>query len=302
MVEVSEIGLKGEEVELDLGLSIGGCFRKSEKLKPVERELVIPFISRNNSIEVDLRLIENQRTLFRSSASPSEIDSGNEIVDLQTKRDIQALRRQVAKKKQQKKRWRGRNSMIENAIEDQRASKRDKTYSSGFENNGVKNGNLNMCNTQTEKHPVQFVPYTHGFAYPFLMPCWNPTGKEKNGVEPANCQGFRPFLPYQSLGLNDKREGETKITTSNGSPKCSSSSVFDHPSSSHEGTFPFLFYILFKILYFFYYRRNIILLCSYTVVVFLKENSNIFSLFILTSFKNKRKINKKITPKKIYNK
>lgn len=247
MVEASEIGLEEEELELDLGLSIGGCFRKLDKSNSVEREIGNPFVSRSNSVEVDLRLIDNERTLLRSSTSPSEIDALNGIVDLQTKREIHALRRQEAKKKQQKKRCRGRNSVIENAFEEQRSNKREKVDG---------NVNLNMSNGQTENYPVQytyppvpFVPFTNKFVYPCLIPCWNPSGNEKNGVEPVVYGGFRPFLPDQSLGLNGKRDVQIRKTTSNGSPMCSSSSASKHRSSSQEGTdFLYYFFILFLLI------------------------------------------------------
>lgn len=259
MVEASEIGLKEAEIELDLGLSIGGSFRKSEKLKPV-----FLFDPRSNGLDADLR--ENQTSFSRSCTSPVSLEPADQSapLDPQTKREIHALRRQEAKKKQLEKRCRGRNSVRDNAseiqIEEQRACKREKTGSVGTEsNNAVKNVNLNSSNGQTEHYSgsqvqygqyptMQFVPYTtNGFSYPCVVPCWAPGGNEKNVFQPVSCRGFSPSLGHQNLGLNltngcdseqdGRRDGEIKVTASNGSPMCSSSTISDHRSSSQEGTF-----------------------------------------------------------------
>ncbi|KAF3431664.1 hypothetical protein FNV43_RR26396 [Rhamnella rubrinervis] len=257
MVEASEIGLKEDEIELDLGLSIGGSFGKSEKLKPV-----FLFDSGSNVFDADLR--ENQTSFSRSCTSPTPLEPADQSapLDPQTKREIHALRRQEAKKKQREKRCRGRNSVSDNAseiqIEEQPACKREKTDCVGTDsNNAVKNVNLNSSNGQTEHYsapqvlygrypPVQFVPYTaNGFAYPCVVPCWAPGGNEKNMFQPVACRGVRPSLGHQNLGLNvtngcdseqdGRKDGETKLTASNGSPMCSSSTISDHRSSSHGG-------------------------------------------------------------------
>lgn len=259
MVEASEIGLKEDEIELDLGLSIGGSFRKSEKFKSV-----FLFDSRSNGFDADLS--DNQTSFSRSCTSPTSLVPADQSapLDPQTKREIHALRRQEAKKKQLEKRCRGRNSVRDNAsefqIEEQRACKREKTDCVGTEsNNAVKNVNLNSSNGQTEYYsapqvqydryrPVQFVSYTtNGFAYPCAVPCWAPGGNEKNVFQPVACGGSRSSLGHQNLGLNltngsdleqdGRTDGETKLTASNGSPMCSSSTISDHRSSSHEGTF-----------------------------------------------------------------
>ncbi|XP_015892239.3 uncharacterized protein LOC107426548 [Ziziphus jujuba] len=268
MVEVSEIGLKEDEIELDLGLSIGGSFRNSGKWKPVERESPSPFDSRTNGFDADLR--ENQTTFSRSSTSTTSLEAETTPLDPQTKREIHAFRRQEAKKKQQEKRCRGRNSAavqqqdhgnVEIQTEEERPRKREKTESSvGSKNNAAKSVvNLSSSNGQTERYPVpevqyhfppmQFVPYENGLAYPYVMQCWAPSGgNEKNVFQPVPCKGFRPFVAHQNLGLslpqnggsdsdqNGRREeGKCKKSTSNGSPVCSSSTISDHRSSSYEG-------------------------------------------------------------------
>lgn len=267
MVEISEIGVKEEELELDLGLSIGGSFRKSETTsKPVERESgLLSFDSKTiNGVNLDLNeVLTTTTTASRSSSSPAP----------KTKREIHALRRQEAKKKQREKRSRGlKNSSPSSQdqssnntcllVEEQRASKREKTeygivnvsQSNAEVNNNNNNGNMNSSNGQTLPYhpftaaqypyaPLQFVPYTNGFAYPCVTPCWTqpttPGGTdEKNVFHPVPCRGFGPFLT--GLGLsNGGQECEIRKTTSHRSPLSSSSTVLDHRGSSQEGTFIF---------------------------------------------------------------
>lgn len=261
MVEVSENGLKEDEIELDLGLSIGGSFRNSGKWKPVDLGLLSspsPFDSRSNGIDSDLR--ENQTTFSRSSASTTSLEAETAPLDPQTKREIQALRRQEAKKKRQEKKCRGRNSAVQDhgneiQIEEEPPSKRERTDSDGSENNASKNVNLNSSSGQTEHcsvpevqyhyPPLQFVPYGNGLAYPCVMPCWQPSsGNDKHVFQPVAYRAFRPFLAHQNFGQNGcdseqngkRTDIKSKKSTSNGSPVCSSSTISDHPSSSYEGT------------------------------------------------------------------
>ena len=275
MVEVSEI-------ELDLGLSIGGSFRKSETtIKPVEKESGLTFDSKTiNDFNLDMR--ETQTTTIttttsRSSPSPTGVSDEPEsaALDVKRKREMHALRRQEAKKKQQEKRSRSglKNSSslqqdhsndISAVVEEQRASKREKTeYGNAWVTNNV--NLINSSNGQTLHYhpyteapphypyaPLQFVPYTNGFAYPFLMPWWTPpsltsVGNEKNLIQPVPSRGVSSFLTGQSLGMNlpngfgsehnGGKEGEFRKTTSKGSPACSSSTVSDHLSFSQEGMF-----------------------------------------------------------------
>lgn len=104
MVEISEIGLKEEEeVELDLGLSIGGSFRRSDKnIQPDPN-------SKDNNIHQQYQ--------------------ANLIMDPErVKREIHALRRMEAKKKREEKQQNKRLVMRESEPEfENRASKREKT-------------------------------------------------------------------------------------------------------------------------------------------------------------------------------
>ncbi|KAF3435942.1 hypothetical protein FNV43_RR23034 [Rhamnella rubrinervis] len=228
MVEASEIGLKEDEIELDLGLSIGGSFGKSEKLKPV-----FLFDSGSNVFDADLR--ENQTSFSRSCTSPTPLEPADQSapLDPQTKREIHALRRQEAKKKQREKRCRGRNSVSDNAseiqIEEQPACKRE-------------NG---LCAVRPV--PAGAVRALHGERVCLSLCCavLGSRRQRENMFQPVACRGVRPSLGHQNLGLNvtngcdseqdGRKDGETKLTASNGSPMCSSSTISDHRSSSHGG-------------------------------------------------------------------
>ncbi|PON59368.1 Ninja family [Trema orientale] len=272
MVEVSEI-------ELDLGLSIGGTtFRRSETTsKPVEIDQSGLSFDSIPTKGFSLYLREVQTTsASRSSTSPAATAVSeppeSAILDQKTKREIQALRRQEAKKKQREKRSRGlKNSSsltslvqehysndVSSAVEEQRASKREKTENNNANPMNSSNGQtlpyhpVTAVGAQYTYAPVQFVPYTNGFAYPCVMPCWSATtsttgGGEKNVIQPVPCRDFGPFLAGHGLGLNISNgfgsehnggkhcEVKVRKTTSDGSPACSSSSVSYRRSSSHEG-------------------------------------------------------------------
>ena len=67
--------LRKDEIELELGLSIGGSFGKAKKLKSIKKE----------------------------SKPNNNLVRGSMVVDTQTKHKIQALRRQEVKKKREEK-------------------------------------------------------------------------------------------------------------------------------------------------------------------------------------------------------
>ncbi|KAM5563020.1 ninja-family protein AFP4 [Rosa sericea] len=230
MVEVSERGMKEEEIELDLGLSIGGAsFRKPEK----------PKLNGGDEIQT-AAVVRSSSTV--SPAAFSEPESA--VVDPQAKREIQALRRQEAKRKREEKKTRAQIG------EQQQSPARKKERSLDATNvvlsqgdNGVNVTNVNLSNGEAEHHhyqvgpeqypyaPVQFVPYSNGFAYPCVVPCWAPDGGGGGG-------GFRQFQANQDLGnngCNPEQNGKT-ASWNNGSPICSSSTVSEHYSAaSHEG-------------------------------------------------------------------
>ncbi|KAL5562150.1 hypothetical protein UlMin_031897 [Ulmus minor] len=263
MAKASEIReMKEDELELDLRLSIGGSFRNS----PETRRPSMEFDSKTNGFDLDLK--ETQTTTSRSSSSPAgpsgELESP--ILDPLTKREIQALRRQEAKRKQQQKRSRGRNSLplpdqtSDSPAEEQRERKREKKNGDGSEINAGNNVNSNSINGGPSvqfpipamqypyPQPLQFV---NGFSYPCVMPYWTPAypGGERNVFQPVAIRGFRPFVAHRSFGFNlpngfDSRQNgaddsETIKATSNSSPMCSSSTVSfsqDGDGSSETGS------------------------------------------------------------------
>lgn len=217
-------------MELDLGLSIGGAsFRKSEKPK-------------SNGVDVDPRENEIKAAVLRSTTSSPMALSEPESAVLD-KREIQAMRRQEAKRKREEKKSRGRNGS-QTGEQPSPARKKEKNtdirnimLSQGDNSVNVMNVNLNLSNGQTgHPHydvqtaqypypPVQFVPYSNGFAYPCVMPYWGPSGGG----------GLKPF--QANNGCNPEQNGGVTKTPSNtGSPICSSSTVSEHYSAaSREG-------------------------------------------------------------------
>lgn len=144
-----------EEIELDLGLSIGGTFRKpAEKPTP---EL------RPDGLVSD----------------PDPRDGDMQVQRGDPKREIQALRRMEARKKREQKRGASRDRAGESEPECQRVFKREKTDSV----DGV-SGATNVSWTapfrvqQVPHHQyatVQYVPLNNGLA----LPCWV-AASEKN--------------------------------------------------------------------------------------------------------------------------
>ncbi|XP_028776915.1 ninja-family protein AFP4 [Neltuma alba] len=234
MVEVSEVGLKEEEVELDLGLSIGGSFGRSEK--PIQP------VAKLNGFELNLK--EQQHHAWHGKPE------GVAVMYPQTKREIHALRRLEARKKREEKQQNKR--LVREADSEldhqQRVCKREKTdrHDGGSEYTNV-NLNLNggekhlgvashiaVGSAASFQHPYAYVQLNNGYAYPCVVP-W--TVKEKNAGQPAEaCKGFRPFSGngYGS-DPNGERDCGDKKAKSDGSSMCSSSLVSDHQSSSHEG-------------------------------------------------------------------
>ncbi|KAB2636595.1 ninja-family protein [Pyrus ussuriensis x Pyrus communis] len=227
MGEVSKSGLKEEEIELDLGLSIGGSFRRPENSKLANGFDVAPRENKHQTLP------SQPHVPSPSPIEPSEPESAR--LDPQTKREMQALRRQEAKRKREEKQIRGLNGSQE---EEQPGVKKERTETNV-------NVNLNLSNGQRElRYPVQypylpvhFVPYTN----PCVMPCWGPSGG----------WGFRPFQahkPKLNNGCETEQNGGSGKTASvngglgkkpaptNASPVCSSSTVSDHQSAaSQEG-------------------------------------------------------------------
>ncbi|TYH11138.1 hypothetical protein ES288_A07G234400v1 [Gossypium darwinii] len=237
------MGLREDEIELDLGLSIGGSFGKAQKLKPIKNESK----PNNNTVE----------------------DLGESVAfDPQTKRELQALRRQEARKKrehkQQKRGTFHRNGEFHikddgaNATEERECKK---TEVQEFPVNGNPNfsAELNsplVCPVIPVRVPcpypqLQLVPLGNGFAYSCVnaVPCWGGVaGHEKGVVQPVAMAvngGFPSFQTAQDLRVNggngyyseqnSSRDERKRKTGSNGSPMYSSSMASDLQSSSNQG-------------------------------------------------------------------
>ncbi|KAL4367199.1 hypothetical protein GQ457_05G003960 [Hibiscus cannabinus] len=182
--------IREDEIELDLGLSIGGSFGKAEKPKPS-----------NNSVA----------------------DLGETVVfDPQTKRGVQALRRQEARKKREHKQQKGgffchRNGEFRSKDGDAVAMEErecKKTRVEEFSGNVKPNlgGELNypfMCPVRiSSPYPLlQFVPLADGFAYP----CVNAVQELSVGVN----GGFPSFQTAQDSGVNGGN-GSTTYSSSTG--------------------------------------------------------------------------------------
>ncbi|XP_018807383.2 uncharacterized protein LOC108980826 [Juglans regia] len=268
MVDVSETGLKvDDEMELDLGLSIGGSFGKLEKLKPVKKVYALAADWKSNGYDVGLK--ENRPGFSRSCMSPGLDGKDAKLLDPQAKREMQALRRQEAKKKREEKQqlrrvmFGARNG--ENGNECQRKEEEEQpARKKGRTEEDARNVNLHMSNEHMQKrmqhklndvtNPVPFAvatvespypPTNSGLRLPCVMPRWMPGG---GGFEPSEGWGFRPYNESRSPGHNfsngcerepiqpigDRNDGNRK-TASHGSPICSSSAGSEDPSSSLEG-------------------------------------------------------------------
>ncbi|KAI9077231.1 hypothetical protein K1719_040802 [Acacia pycnantha] len=227
MVELSEVGLKEEEVELDLVLSIGGSFRTSEKQPD----------SKLNGFELNPKEQRNQAWNEKPEAVA--------VMYPQTKREIQALRRLEARKKREEKQQNKRIVREPEPDFQQRFCKREKT---DYHDGGSEYPNVNLNLNGGEKklgascvavgsmasfqQPYAYVQLNNGYAHPCVV-------KERNAGQPeAARKGSLPFTVngYGSDPNGERNRGDNKKAKSDGSSTmCSSSLVSDHPSSSHEG-------------------------------------------------------------------
>ncbi|GMI66366.1 hypothetical protein HRI_000305900 [Hibiscus trionum] len=219
-------GLKEDEIELELGLSIGGIFGKVKKLKPVKN------VSKPNEIPVADR---------------------REIVDFgpQMQRKIQALRRHEAKKKREEKQQK-RSRCHQNGefrsedndgddVTEERECKKNKVE----EFSGGVNFYLNAELNHPSAYPVfpvrvrypyphlQFVPVANGFPYSCVnsMPSWGCDARNGQvAVQPVAMNGglqtghVHHPNGYDSEQNNSKGE-KNKKTGSNGSSTDSSSVI-----------------------------------------------------------------------------
>ncbi|XP_054785088.1 uncharacterized protein LOC129291635 [Prosopis cineraria] len=241
MVEVSEIGFKVEEVELDLGLSIGGSFGRSEK--PAKPVLKLNGFESNGNEHHHEQEQQQHQTWHRKPEDAAVMDS-------QTKREAHALRRLEARQKREEKQQNKRlvretDSELDHQQRVCKREKKDHHLNGGSEcqnvNLNLTGGEQQFCvsgitvgSTASFQQPYTYVQLNNGYAYTCVVP-W--MVKEKNAGQPAvACKGFRPFLGNgYGPDPNGERDCGDKKAKSDGSSMCSSSVVSDHLSSSHEG-------------------------------------------------------------------
>ncbi|KAI8016179.1 Ninja-family protein AFP3 [Camellia lanceoleosa] len=251
MLEVSRVGEDDEEIELSLALSVGGSFRNSTKLNPQVEKTI-------NS-DADLISQENQCLSRSSTINPVVGDSEPECLDPHRKREIQALRRQEARKKREEKLRKGvvlsddkmllETQRLQNWVRDremrekeanvaERTCKRDKK--------GIGNKCVVVNEEEMKQHneapnlsqggsiPVQYVP----LAYPCVMPCWDPNVVGWRSLQPYQGNlnsGCNPLIGSDSEHNNGGKDGGNRNAVSNGSPVWSSSVVSEHGSTSRQG-------------------------------------------------------------------
>uniref|UniRef100_A0A7N0TQ15 Ninja-family protein n=1 Tax=Kalanchoe fedtschenkoi TaxID=63787 RepID=A0A7N0TQ15_KALFE len=248
-----------EEIELSLGLAIGGSCKK-----PVRAEK-------------------------QMGEAPA---SGESDMDLVKRREMQALRRQEARRKREEKKQmkrgvlRQRNCLTNQQVRnggravvdggnvgesdgDERALKREKTESGvqpqtakSYAVDGADQSSPNACEfTRSEQPapacassasayafpiyaypPLQYVPFANGFAYPCIAPVYRPESDATTKSAAAQTVSFRPFLggnrnsDVNSLGgaaaVNARSDEGNGKAVSNGSVGCCSSAISENRSIS----------------------------------------------------------------------
>ncbi|KAK4440998.1 Ninja-family protein AFP3 [Sesamum alatum] len=217
---------KGDEFELSLELSIGGRYGKSEDLRRKTSEENV-----NNCAGI------SSRSDFSCGVGD---ENAFECVDLQRRREIQALRRQEARKKREEKlkksrgvgfvedkllfeaqkfqtRVQDREIRERDGFQEELARKRDKNGSNEVVANGLNLSLFTDNKIQKERdclYPkVQYMAPGNGFAYPCVAPFVGDCDSE------------------HSNGMS----GHRRTTMSNVSLERSSSAVSDYQSTSQKG-------------------------------------------------------------------
>ncbi|XP_015582019.2 uncharacterized protein LOC8286095 [Ricinus communis] len=264
---------KEEGIELELGLSIGGSYRR-------ENGNVL-----KSGTSMDMGSSEKSGTCIRSSSSPCFGEDAMQELDPKTKREMHALRRKEAKRRKELKKGfcKGYNlnsSQLNNHGEikinknngmwlkakdfqvsnsDGPECKKIKMEATGSDQNDTSKVNLNLSmdhddpngnNNNSAYLPLHYGLPANGFVYPCgnmnVMPCWFTAIAEEGNAVPVFSYGFVPFQagsnPGHHFGNGYESEhncsldgGGNRKVGSNGSPLGTSSTGSDHRSSSHEG-------------------------------------------------------------------
>ncbi|KAJ4968499.1 hypothetical protein NE237_015200 [Protea cynaroides] len=275
MTTAWEMMVEDNDIELSLGLSIGGCFGKSEKLIPIRHKSV------GSAAMDEIKSGETDGDL-RSTV----VVSGEEK-DLQRKREIHALRRQEARKKreekQQKKRIAsGRNGGYMDGNAPMKIGSMDEKMLLEAQEYQSKSGleqickkaklidevqqDLNQMWKQSQnpnpssafaspafpivpmRYPypnMEYFPFPNGFAFPYGVPYWAApppasaaVNDDKNVFQPVSCRTFLPFHA-QNSNVNHNRSGSC-YSEQNGSKggrvkQMQSSLCSSSPGSSSSG-------------------------------------------------------------------
>ncbi|KAM7521844.1 hypothetical protein LguiA_011746 [Lonicera macranthoides] len=244
MLRVEEEGENGDdEIELSLELSIGRSHKKSKAVNKISTDSCVKDAG-------------DDRSLSRSGTSEIILTGYRGCeggMDVQSKREIQALRRQEARKKREEKlKKKGCVNGEEKAwLESRQLEVRARDRERRENEDGVVGGNkrekiidnvgngeikdLNLAlNTGSSVPvvPMQFLDSTfrNGGVYPLCVRAPDGGGNVNRTEEKAlDCRSFRPYNQgNRNTTLND--DG-----TDNGSGGCSSSAVSDYQSSSRQG-------------------------------------------------------------------
>lgn len=196
------------DMELDLGLSIGGSLRR------------LPETTTSGS---SLTLI-------------SDGDEESGVTDAKARGEIQAVRRREAKRKREEKRHRRA----------QQQQPQNPPFKKGKQEAAAL-GSHSQCNVDhppLQMPYTYYVPFLNGYAFPCVVPYWSAAAAGADH-HPVPCRSFGPFQTNQNVadaalsnGCQSGSKSTKSASGSSGSPVCSSSVISDHyhSSSSHEGT------------------------------------------------------------------
>ncbi|XP_077229610.1 uncharacterized protein LOC143862446 [Tasmannia lanceolata] len=309
----SDLEFEEEEVELSLGLSIGGNFRKTEKSNLISQESITSHLHHSGSYS-DMRCLDLERRDLSFSRSDvcSPLDGsnglGSDFLDQEGRREMQAIRRREARMKREEKQhkkggFRGRNvnnhllpvmmddrtvleaerfqsRVRDRAVKEEEAcwldqrrrfqgigGNVDQNVTLSLSPNQILNPNPNpnpdasssacpafpVMSMQYPYHPMQYMPFSNGFTFPYMMPCWAPpsgSNADKNVFVPEACRNFRPYQasipntnqppPSCDSEQNGNNVGGIKqrkslSLASSGSLGSNSSAVSDNQSASLQG-------------------------------------------------------------------
>lgn len=233
----------GNEIELSLELSIGGSYAKSKNLMA-------------SGVRIDADFEETGRSLGGSGEF-------GVLFDPQAKREIQALRRQEARKKREEKLKKairkgtngygsgsgsgdGGSGGVHCVADDSRVRARDREGEVRENGDGTmeparkreKNGD-GIDGENKGSIPVVPVQFTSGFVnFHGGMTCWGAIGvnevkSEKCVFQPTGCRSFRPYQGNRNSEQNGGKEGTP--ANASVSPGRSSSVFSDYQSSTLLG-------------------------------------------------------------------